>query len=405
MAPFPQGEPCYVLVWEGDIGSFYEIDDKLVIKRHGPVLSYPGFKYSFLYDLADAASTKGTWRHDVAGKLMALAGFSSRMGATEDEERVIRRIFSTIAPPFADKTAFADTAYFNCGVTEPRFRELVAAFSNMMFDLFFSYAQSNLHMGYPLLIAGGCGLNCEWNRRWRDCGLFSDVFVPPVANDSGSAIGTAIEAQFACSGIAKINWNVYCGLSFLVDGGADRFEQSVLDYDQIAALLEQGQIVAWVQDRAEIGPRALGNRSLLAAPFKAEMKNRLNEIKQREWYRPIAPVCLEEDASSLFGLSSGSPFMMFFQHVRVSGLDAVTHVDGSARVQTVNELENRKLYQLLKAFKRRTGYGVLCNTSLNRKGKGFFGKSSDLFCFALDKGVDVVVINSHAYFSSSSRRI
>jgi predicted NodU family carbamoyl transferase len=405
MAPFPQGEPCYVLVWEGDIGSFYEVDDKLNIKRYGPVLSYPGYKYSFLYDLADPSSVKGTWRHDVAGKLMALAGFSTRTEATEDEQRVSRRVLETVAPPFTDKKAFADTAYLNCGVTEPNFRELVTVFSNMMFDLFFSYARVHLRKRYPLLIAGGCGLNCDWNTRWRDCGLFRDVFVPPVPNDSGSAIGTAIEAQFVFSGVAKIEWNVYSGPAFLMDGGTGCFEESTLDYNEIADMLTQGRVIAWVHDRAEIGPRALGHRSLLAAPFKTEMKDRLNKIKEREWYRPIAPVCLEEDSLRLFGLHRRSPFMLFFQPVYVSGLDAITHVDGSARVQTVNESENQQLYQLLKAFRLRTGFGVLCNTSLNRKGRGFFGRSSDLFDFAAEKGIDAVVINSHAYFPSSHREI
>ena len=253
------------------------------------------------------------------------------------------------------------------------------------------------------MIAGGCGLNCEWNSQWRNCGLFSDVFVPPVPNDSGSALGSAIEAQFAFTGNAKIDWSVYSGPDFVMDGKAAEFDESDLDIDLIATFLARDHVVAWVNGRAEIGPRALGNRSLFAAPFKAEARERLNHIKQREWYRPIAPVCLEEEAMNVFGTQQSSPYMLYFDKVRRQGLEAVTHVDRSARVQTVNRGQNMPLYTLLLAFKRKTGVGVLCNTSLNKKGCGFFNRSSDLFSFAIEKGIDVVVINHRCYLHRSLR--
>jgi hydroxymethyl cephem carbamoyltransferase len=132
------------------------------------------------------------------------------------------------------------------------------------------------------------------------------------------------------------------------------------------------------------------------------MKDLLNRIKQREWYRPIAPVCLEEDAGQLFGLDGTSPYMLFFQPTSVAGLDAVRHVDGSARVQTVNREQNCELYLLLEAFKRVTGCGVLCNTSLNRKGQGFLNRSSDVFAFARERGIDAVVIGGCQYVSVRS---
>ena len=397
MSPFPQGKPCYVLVWEGDIGSFYEIDERMHIRQHGPVLSSPGYKYSFLFDLADPASQMGTWRMDAAGKLMALAAFSGRIDPTSEERSVVTRIIEQVSPPITDKQPFKDTPYFNCGVTNPEFRELVAIFSNMLFDIFFNYAKKNLNKGYPLVISGGCGLNCGWNSRWRDSGLFSDVFVPPVTNDSGSAIGTAVEAQHMLSGCAKITWSVYSGLDFEWDEHVEGFVESPLNDESIAELLVQEKVIAWVQGKPEIGPRALGNRSLLASPFRREMRDHLNRIKYREWYRPIAPVCLEEDAHRLFGVDGNSPFMLYFQAQCAPELKAVTHVDGSARVQTVNYEQNPPLYRLLSAFKRRTGFGVLCNTSLNSKGNGFINRSSDLFKFAEARGLDAVVVNSRCY--------
>jgi predicted NodU family carbamoyl transferase len=401
MSPFPQGQPCYILVWEGDIGCFYEIDERLQLRRYGPIVPFPGYKYGFLYDLANPSSMRGTWRHDSAGKVMALAGFSRREQANTEEQQVISRILELVVPPTTDKRMFSDTLYLNCGVTNPRFLDLASVFSYTLFNRFFAFAKKELRKGYPLLIAGGCGLNCDWNSKWRDSGLFREVFVPPVANDSGSAIGTAVEAQLLCSGNAKIEWDVYSGSEFIEDEDRLGFFESQLDLDQIADLLAQNGVVAWVHGRSEIGPRALGNRSLLAAPFKRESRDRLNAIKGRETYRPIAPVCLAEDAADLFGLHAASPYMLYLQYVRVPGLDAVTHVDGSARVQTVTRCENSILYDLLSAFKRRTDFGVLCNTSLNRKGRGFFGRRSDLLAFAVEKTIDAVVINSRCFTRGS----
>ena len=104
--------------------------------------------------------------------------------------------------------------YYNVGVDDPEFRNFAGIFSDRIFDVFYQFAKSNMKKRMPLIIAGGCGLNCDWNTKWKESGLFSEVFVPPVANDSGSAIGTAIDAQFHFTGNPKIDWNVYSGLGF-----------------------------------------------------------------------------------------------------------------------------------------------------------------------------------------------
>jgi len=397
LSPFRQGEPCYALVWEGQTGRFYEIDECLNILEHPTVLSYPGYKYSFLYDLADATRPVGLWSLSAAGKLMALASYSRRGPWTPDEAWIIQRILTDVEPPKTDKEQFRTSPYFNCGVTDPRFLELAGKFSDALFERFLSYASANLTKGYPLLIGGGCGLNCEWNTRWKETGLFADVFVPPVTNDSGSAIGTAIEAQYYLDGCAKISWDVYRGSEFVWDIPPEYVTEDTYDYTQIARELAEGAVIAWVQGRCEIGPRALGHRSLLAAPFRTEMRDRLNAIKRREPYRPVAPVCLQEDGAELFGLEGGSPYMLHFQRVRVSGLLAITHVDGSARAQTVNAAENPELHALLTAFKALTGFGVLCNTSLNFPGRGFINRSSDLFRYVRRQKIDAAVVNGRHF--------
>ncbi|TIL83518.1 MAG: proline dehydrogenase, partial [Mesorhizobium sp.] len=124
---------------------------------------------------------------------------------------------------------------------------------------------------------------------------------------------------------------------------------------------------------------------------------RLNRIKNREGFRPIAPVCLEEDVALHFDLARPSPYMLFFQRVLDSRLEAVTHVDGTARAQTVSREQNTRLFQLLTSFKAQSGVGVLCNTSLNFNGTGFINRASDLLAYARATGLDGFVINDAFY--------
>lgn len=141
-------------------------------------------------------------------------------------------------------------------------------------------------------------MNCDWNTKWKETGFFANVFVPPVANDSDSAIGTAIDSQFYFTGNPKIDWNFYSGLSFQSESEFDygRYHIRTMGHDEVAELLANDLVLGWVSGRYEIGLRALGNRSIIAAPFRDGTRERLNTIKQREQFRPIAPVCLSEDA-------------------------------------------------------------------------------------------------------------
>ena len=169
-------------------------------------------------------------------------------------------------------------------------------------------------------------------------------------------------------------------------------------------MLASNVIIGWVNGKYEIGPRALGNRSILASPFQERTRVRLNEIKQREQFRPIAPVCLEEDAVRCFGCDYPSPFMLYTQQVYTDALlPAVTHVNGTARIQTVTSVTNSQLFELLMAFKARTGSGVLCNTSLNFKGRGFINNIADLAKFTIERQLDGFVIGGRSYMLKSSK--
>jgi predicted NodU family carbamoyl transferase len=406
MSSLPKGTPCYALVWEGAIGAFYEIDSELNITMLADVLNQPGNRYALLYGLADPTFPKdGPYpRFEDAGKLMALASFSNRSTPSAEE---IKLLDFLLDGPYRELSAYEDlehSRYYNVGVDDPEFRNFAGIFSDKIFDIFYQFAKANMKKRMPLIIAGGSGLNCDWNTKWKESGLFSEVFVPPVANDSGSAIGTAIDAQFHYTGNPKIDWNVYSGLGFVSTGSFDMTPYDIYEADNemIADMLANDLILAWVSGKYEIGPRALGNRSILAAPFRESTKTRLNEIKQREQFRPIAPVCLEEDAARWFGCDHASSHMLYTYIARTDALAAVTHVNKTARIQTVSSATNQSLYNLLIAFKARTGYGVLCNTSLNFNGKGFINKIDDLSSYAVKHNLDGFVIEGRSYILKSS---
>jgi len=238
MSSLPKGTPCYALVWEGEIGAFYEIDSALNITLLADVLNQVGNRYAILYGLADPTFPKdGPYpRVEDAGKLMALASFSKRSTPSAEEWKLLEFL---LHGPRRELSAYHDlerSRHYNVGVDDPEFRNFAGIYSDKIFDVFYQFAKSNLKRGMPLVIGGGCGLNCDWNTKWKETSLFSEVFVPPVANDSGSAIGTAIDAQFHLTGNPKIDWNVYSGLSFIAAGSFDSAQYDVYEtnYELIA---------------------------------------------------------------------------------------------------------------------------------------------------------------------------
>lgn len=406
MSGLPKGTPCYVLLYEGEFGSFYEIDENFNIIHLGEVMNEPGHRYASLYDLADPTFPKNApfSRLSDAGKLMALASYSKREKLLPDELELLDFLMSTKHLRLGDNEDVKHLKYYNVGFDNQDFRDFAGIFSHRVFEAFYAYAEKHLRKGFPLVIGGGCGLNCDWNSKWAASGLFPKVLVSPVTNDSGSAIGTALDAQLFFTGDPTMMWNVYSGEEFNLTEpfNVDDFDVYEADYERVADMLANDLIFGWINGRYEIGPRALGNRSILAAPFKASTRVRLNNMKQREQYRPIAPVCLEADAAEWFGCTAPSPYMLFTFTARTERLAAVTHVNGSARLQTVSEDSNPPLFNLLMEFKQRTGYGVLCNTSLNFKGRGFINSIDDLALYTSEHDLDGFVVDGKMFMKKKS---
>jgi carbamoyltransferase len=234
-----------------------------------------------------------------------------------------------------------------------------------------------------LCIAGGVGLNSVTNGLIAKENLFRNIFVQPAAGDSGTAMGSALLYNHQHLD-RKREWIMET--AFLGPGyNDDQYEAALKKFDLpwkkteknfaafAAKKLQDGKILGWFQGRMEFGPRALGNRSIIASPLVQNMKEVLNaRVKFREGFRPFAAIVLEEDSGKYFDCDYPNPYMLFVYNVReefLGKLPAITHVDNSVRIQTVNKTENPQLRELLEAFKKESGYSVLVNTSFNIKGE------------------------------------
>jgi carbamoyltransferase len=274
--------------------------------------------------------------------------------------------------------------------------DLAASVQTRLEELLVAIA-SRLHRrcggGSRLAMAGGVALNCVANARIAAEGPFSEIFVQPAAGDAGTALGAALyvarqlgERIEPMSTAALGRDCDEAAVASLLTGAGVPHERPPDLVAAVAGLLADDAVVGWFQGRSEFGPRALGHRSLLADPRRAENLDRLNAIKGREPFRPVAPVVLAERAAEIFEGALPSAYMLFTHRVRESWrsrIPAVVHVDGSARVQTVDAGREPLLAALLRAFGERTGVPVLVNTSFNNGGRPMVDDARDaLECFA-----------------------
>jgi carbamoyltransferase len=230
-----------------------------------------------------------------------------------------------------------------------------------------------------LTLAGGVALNCVANARLAREGPFEHVWVQPAAGDAGTALGAALYLAAASGDRIEPMSTAALGrgwsdtdLQLILATAGQQIDRSEDVADEVAAALAANRTVGWFQGRSEFGPRALGHRSLLADPRHADNLERLNDIKGREQFRPVAPLVLLDRAAEIFDGVLPSPYMLFVHEVRDewrSRIPAAVHVDGTARVQTVDPAEEPLLAEVLRRFEARTGVPVLINTSLNTAGR------------------------------------
>ncbi len=292
-----------------------------------------------------------------------------------------------------------------------------------------------------LCMAGGVALNCVANGKLTELNLFKNIYIQPAAGDAGGALGAAQTAfhiyfnrEKKSDGINDLMKGSYLGPDFSVKEimQMNKKTKSVfnkyLNFDDLKSFISkkisEGNIVGWFQGRMEFGPRALGNRSIIADPRNPGMQKKLNlKIKYREGFRPFAPSVLKEDSKDYFKLDNESPYMLLISpvlesirkkipknyydlplmerlYVERSDIQAITHLDFSARLQTVDKKTNSRYWELINDFKKITGIGMLVNTSFNVRGEPIVCNPYDAYRCFMSTEMDILVINDFVYIKN-----
>ena len=295
-----------------------------------------------------------------------------------------------------------------------------------------------------LCLSGGVALNCVANGKIEELNIFDNIYIQPASGDAGGSLGAALAINhmyfdiernyskeydlmkgsylgpyFSKKDILKMNKRYKASYNY-VDSFKDLSKN-------IAILIAEGNVVGWFQGRSEFGPRALGNRSILADPRNPDMQKKLNlKIKYREGFRPFAPSVLEEDYSEFFEGKTLSPYMLLVKKINKkikikittdywklnywdklytnrSKLQSITHVDFSARIQSVNKNTNPKYWGLINEFKKVTGVGVLINTSFNVRGEPIVNSPEDAFKCFMNTEMDILVIGNYIYYKTDQK--
>jgi carbamoyltransferase len=370
-------------------------------------VSCPGLMVGHLYSSACYLSGIGEANFK-AGSLMGMASY------LPPSESVVKNIKELIAKTIFD----LDADYYDYSLVEHELWERLSGTSAVLnaannltsvelqaaSNVQYLFEEAILHVinssieknGVDnLVLAGGSFLNCNVNSRIKKETRFNNLHLFPGCTDDGNAVGAALYVAHHILDFPRQTYKpqdiAYLGRSYT---------DKTPDYKRLAKEIANGKIVAWFMGKSEFGPRALCNRSLLADPRQYHTREVINFlIKKREWFRPFAPVVMEEHCSEWFDWEGPSPFMLFTATVKKPELiPAVTHVDNTARMQTVTEDSNLHMYNLLKEYKELTGIPLLLNTSLNGPGEPIVESSQNVMTFFRNNPlVDILVLNGEVF--------
>jgi carbamoyltransferase len=397
-SPFAGGD-AHVLVWDGAMMPYLYRYEAATGAVHdlGAVCYLPGASYHYLSQMLPPFQDDVGWPRELAlpGKIMAYVA----KGNPDPEalDRLSRAYAKACGEHVSEDITDADVHEALGRKVRQRMGELLtwegirpedglASIHEFMGSAMVAGLEQRLSgdlsargqsSSTRLVMTGGCALNIKWNSRVRALPAVDQLWVPPFPNDAGAAIGTACCHMMTHSSKVALDWNVYSGPAFdATTGGPSDWVPARCSIQDLARLIhEGGQPVLLLHGRAELGPRALGHRSIIAPAVDPAMKVALNNIKGREDYRPVAPICIQDRAPEVFDPGTPDPYMLFDHQVRSEWhrrIPAVCHLDGSARLQTVSPADDPVLHQLLVEYDRLSGVPVLCNTSANLSGSGFF---------------------------------
>ncbi|MEV0232688.1 carbamoyltransferase N-terminal domain-containing protein [Nonomuraea sp. NPDC050786] len=406
-SPFARhGEPSMVLVWDG--GCFprlYCVDADGRIEPGGEAFPLIGHTYAMASQywgpFKRGNKSKNVDDLSVAGKMMAYIALGT---SREEIKQIFREEFFEFFDADSARVRNYRETIIGCGSTgEPSHayvhqflsavqqrtaglgasdEDVLASVHTFLEELLIDRVTRKIQAwkggdAWNLCFAGGCALNIKWNSALRAHPAIKSMWVPPFPDDSGVAIGTACLAAAGGAGLRPIEWGTRLGPELEPTPDVPQgWSVSPCTPEELARLLhETGKAAVVLNGRAELGPRALGGRSIIAPAVEATMKKLLNEVKGREYYRPVAPICLEEHAPAIFDPGTPDPHMLFEHKLRPEWVDripAIMHLDGTARLQTVNESDDPNLHAILREYHKRSGIPVLCNTSANYHGRSFF---------------------------------
>ena len=406
-SPFARrGEPSMVLVWDG--GCFprlYCVDADGRIEAGGGAFPLIGHTYSMTSQYWGPFKRQHKSSHvddlSVAGKMMAYIALGT---VREEIKSVLREEFFQYFEADSARVRKYRETIIGCGSTGEKSHayvhqyltavqqstavlgvadeDVLASVHEFLEELLIDRVTAKIQAWkgggrWNLCFAGGCALNIKWNSALRAHPMIKAMWVPPFPDDSGVAIGTACLAAAGGEGLRPIEWGTRLGPRLEPTTDVPQgWSVAPCTAEELARTIHTtGKAVVVLNGRAELGPRALGGRSILAPAIDASMKKLLNDVKSREHYRPVAPICLEEHAPTIFDPGTPDPYMLFEHWVRPEWIDrvpAIMHLDGTARLQTVNATDDPNLHAILREYYRCSGIPVLCNTSANYNGHSFF---------------------------------
>lgn len=342
-----------------------------------------------------------------AGKLMGLASYSTESNSEEVSKKL--------------KLSGKDLTIFG-GVIQPNVNHASDFYSKANLAGTYQKIQevASLHLvgmakemvnSPNLCVAGGSFLNCNTNELILKSGHFEQSYFIPAADDSGIALGCAwyglclnktLEVPPArlspYIGKKYSSYEILEALNHYPELKYNHYTDYTSLIDHVSSVLSKNKVIGWMQGGSEVGPRALGNRSIIASPKEAWMKEYINsDIKRREWYRPFAPSVIFESQSDVFDLDIFSPYMLVTTLVKDDWkhkIPAVTHIDGTARIQSVTKISNPRYYELIQAFRKKTGIPVLLNTSFNGPSESIVETPLDAIRTFLDTNLYGLVINN-----------